>query len=92
MLIVSNNLGNQYGSTVIAATITSQITKRRRLPTQVELPSVAGLVVNSLVQCEQLRTIDKRRLTEYITTLNEEKLEEVENALLVSLGLKRRKV
>lgn len=73
---------------MIAATITSRIGKHRKLPTQVALSTDEGLAAGSLVQCEQLRTMDRRRLIKYLTTLNDEKMKEVDEALLVSLGLR----
>ena len=80
-------MGNKYSPTVIIAAITSQIDKAK-LPTHVELPSKDyGLEKDSVILLEQLRTIDKRRLKQKITILDQEIMKKVDKALKVSLGL-----
>lgn len=87
VLIVQNDVGNKYSPTVIIAAITSQIDKAK-LPTHVELPSKNyGLEKDSVILLEQLRTIDKRRLKQKITILDQEIMKKVDKALKVSLGL-----
>ncbi|GLI18741.1 MULTISPECIES: type II toxin-antitoxin system PemK/MazF family toxin [Tepidanaerobacter] len=87
VLIVQNDVGNKYSPTVIIAAITSQIDKAK-LPTHVELPSKDyGLEKDSVILLEQLRTIDKRRLKQKITILDQEIMKKVDKALKVSLGL-----
>ena len=59
VLIVQNDVGNKYSSTIIAAAVTSKLTKAR-LPTHIELDaSLYGLSKNSVVLLEQIRTLDK---------------------------------
>jgi mRNA interferase MazF len=87
VLIVQNDVGNKYSPTVIIAAITSQIEKAK-LPTHVELSHEDyGLEKDSVVLLEQLRTIDKRRLKEKITFLDQEVMNKVDDALKISLGL-----
>ena len=87
VLVVQNDVGNKYSPTVIIAAITSQIDKAK-LPTHVELPSKDyGLEKDSVILLEQLRTIDKRRLKQKITILDQEIMKKVDKALKVSLGL-----
>lgn len=87
VLIVQNDVGNKYSPTVIIAAITSQIDKAK-LPTHVELPSEDyGLEKDSVILLEQLRTIDKKRLKQKITILDQEIMKKVDKALKVSLGL-----
>lgn len=87
VLVVQNDVGNKYSPTVIIAAITSQIDKAK-LPTHVELKSVDyGLEKDSVILLEQLRTIDKRRLKEKITILDQDIMEKIDEALKVSLGL-----
>lgn len=86
VLIIQNNVGNKYSPTVIVAAITSQINKAK-IPTHVELQSdTYNLPKNSVVLLEQIRTIDKRRLQEQITSLDQNKMKEVNRAILISLG------
>lgn len=87
VLIIQNNIGNLYSPTVIAAAITSR-TGKQYLPTHIELDeSQNGLRQNSLVLLEQVRTIDRSRLREYIGALTNQQLAQVDNALAVSFGL-----
>ncbi len=86
VLVVQNDVGNKYSPTVIAAAVTSKLTKAR-LPTHIELcASAYGLAKDSVILLEQIRTIDKRRLKERIGSLSPEVMEEVDDALLISLG------
>ena len=59
VLIVQNDIGNKYSPTIIAAAITSQINKAK-LPTHIELDTTCGLLKDSVVLTEQLRTLDKK--------------------------------
>ncbi len=86
VLIIQNDIGNKYSPTVIVSAITSQLGKAK-LPTHIELPAEKyNLPKNSVALLEQIRTLDKRRLQEKITTLSPEKMREVNKALLISLG------
>ena len=87
VLIVQNEIGNQYSPTTIILAITSQINKAK-LPTHIELAAVDyGLERDSVILAEQVRTIDKSRLKQRIAVLSEERMNKVDNALLISLGL-----
>lgn len=86
ILIVQNDTGNKYSPTIIAAAITSSMTKAK-LPTHIELSEGEfGLIKNSVVLLEQIRTLDKRRLKEKIGELSPVTMRKVNNALLISLG------
>lgn len=86
VLILQNDVGNKYSPTVIVTAITSQLGKAK-LPTHVELSAEQyNLPKNSVALLEQIRTLDKRRLQEKITTLSQDKMREVNKALLISLG------
>ena len=87
VLIVQNDTGNRHSPTVIAAAITSQ-REKSKLPTHIELPAQkCGLTKNSIVLLEQVRTIDKRRLKEKMGMLDEEAMNQANNALSASSGL-----
>ncbi len=86
VLVVQNDVGNKYSPTVIAAAVTSKINKAK-LPTHIELPSSSyGLVRDSVILLEQIRTLDKKRLKERIGELNEATMSKVDKAILISLG------
>lgn len=87
VLILQNDIGNRFSPTVIVAAITAQIQKAK-LPTHVEIDAKKyGFERNSVILLEQLRTIDKSRLTDRITQLDDELMEKVDVALEISLGL-----
>ena len=89
VLVVQNDVGNRYSPTIIAAAVTSKINKAK-LPTHIELSaSNYGLVKDSVVLLEQIRTIDKRRLKERIGLLSEQMMLRVDDALLISLGFSK---
>ena len=89
VLVVQNDVGNKYSPTVIAAAVTSKMTKAR-LPTHIEIAGNSyGLARDSVVLLEQIRTLDKRRLKERIGALSEQTMRKVDGALLVSLGVGR---
>ena len=86
VLVIQNDVGNKYSPTVIVSAITSQLSKAK-LPTHIELSSADyHLPKNSVVLLEQIRTLDKRRLKEKITTIDDGKMKEVNRAILISLG------
>ncbi len=86
ILVVQNDTGNKYSPTIIAAAITSQLNKAK-LPTHIELcEGEFGLVKNSVILLEQIRTLDKRRLKERIGELSPATMKKVNTALLISLG------
>lgn len=88
VLVLQNDIGNRYSPTVIVSAITSQIEKAK-LPIHVELEGeVHGLERDSVILLEQIRTIDKRRLRERITHLGGDIMEKVNEAIMISLGLK----
>ncbi|GAW92517.1 type II toxin-antitoxin system PemK/MazF family toxin [Calderihabitans maritimus] len=87
VLVIQNDIGNQYSPTTIVIAITSQISKAK-LPTHVELPpEKSGLEKDSVILAEQIRTIDKSRLKQKVATLGEEEMEKVNRAIEISLGL-----
>ncbi len=87
VLIVQNDVGNKYSPTVIAAAITSRLSKTR-LPTHIDIyADRVGLAKDSVVLLEQIRTLDKRRLKEKMGHLDERLMNEVNSAIAVSFGL-----
>jgi len=87
VLIIQNNVGNHYSPTVIVAAITTKIQKGK-MPTHVELKAERdGLEKDSVVLLEQIRTIDKQRLKDKVTNLEQEAMNKVDEALAVSVGL-----
>lgn len=87
VLIVQNDVGNKYSPTVIAAAITSKMSKAK-LPTHIDVTaSQVGLLKDSVILLEQIRTIDKVRLKEKMGHLDDGTMSGVNEALFVSFGL-----
>ena len=88
VLMLQNDIGNRFSPTVIVAAITAQIQKAK-LPTHVEISAKKyGFDRNSVILLEQIRTLDKQRLTDKITKLDSDMMLQVDEALQISLGLK----
>jgi mRNA interferase MazF len=87
VLVIQNDIGNRFSPTVIVAAITAQIQKAK-LPTHVEIDAKTyGFDRDSVILLEQIRTIDKQRLTDKITHLDDEMMDKVNESLQISLGL-----
>lgn len=84
VLIIQNNIGNAFSPTVTIAIITSSPAKKD-LPTHVVLKH--ELPKKSIVMLEQLRTIDKKRLGDYITKLGDNVMKKVERGIKIELNL-----
>ncbi|MEG2086129.1 MAG: type II toxin-antitoxin system PemK/MazF family toxin [Clostridia bacterium] len=81
--VVQNDIGNTFSQTIIVVPLTSQI--KPNLPTHL---LINGTPKESILLCEQLRTIDKGRIKdELIYNLDSKELEELNNCLRISLGI-----
>ena len=87
VMIIQNDIGNKHSPTVICAAITSKMNKAK-LPTHIEIDaSKYHLVKNSVVLLEQVRTIDKQRLKDFICHVDNKLMAQVDDALRISLEL-----
>jgi mRNA interferase MazF len=82
-VIISNDIGNKHSTTVIVAAVTGN-TKKMLLPTHAV---VSALDTESIVLLEQIRTIDRIRLRNYIGRLDDVQISIVDRALAISIGL-----
>ena len=86
VVIMQNNTGNLHAPTVIAVPITSSSAKPA-LPTHALLAAgEGGLWRDSIALCEQVRTLEKKRLLGYVGMLRPDKMRQVEQALLIAVG------
>lgn len=85
-LVVQNNMGNQFSPTTIIVPMTSKI--KNNLPTHILIESneYTGLKEESTAMCEQIRTIDKRRIIKKIGKVDDVTLSQVFNAYKASFG------
>lgn len=81
VLVIQADDYNQNAPTIIVAAVTSVI-KKRYLPSHIILGEEFGLKKPSMVLLEQIRTVNKEDLREYIGTVDDDKLFRQINATL----------
>ncbi len=87
VVVIQNNSGNRHAPTLIVAMITSKTSKNGQLPTHYLLKENPALDEPSVVLLEQLRTIDKRRVREYLGRTSKREMLAIDKALIKSLSL-----
>lgn len=85
-LIISNDINNQFAQTVTVIPITSSTVKIYPFETHISSQE-SGLLKDSKVKCNQIRTIDKKRIIKSLGKISIDKLKEVENSLLIHLDM-----
>jgi mRNA interferase MazF len=87
VIIVQIDRANAVSPHTIIAPFTTRI-RRALLPSHVLIPAgFGGLSQDSVVLCEQIRVIDKRRIIRVLGHLDESLMDEVSRALRAILGL-----
>ena len=87
-LIIQNDTGNKFSPLTIVAVVTSQKEIDKKYPTDVWTDKGEGGLDNpSIIQCDQIRTIDKKRIIKRFESIDTSRMEEVNEALRVSLDL-----
>lgn len=82
-VIVSNDVNNEHSPCVEICYMT--LREKNPIPTHVFINR--GSCINSTVLCEQITTISKERIGDYMCTLSDEAMEAIDEALMISLGL-----
>lgn len=83
-IIVSNSQNNKNSSTLEIVYLTTR--EKRPMQTHVHI-NAAGKLQESTALCEQIFTVDKLRLNDYICQLCDKEMQDIEFGLMVSLGL-----
>ena len=87
-LIIQNDTGNTYSPTAIVAMMTTQ--KKKDLPTHIAISSEDYcLGINTTILLEQIRTIDKSRISSFVGKLSDSTMQKVDEALHISLALNK---
>lgn len=86
-MIIQNDMGNTYSPTVIVATMTTK--KKNDLPTHIAVSSEDCVDINTTILLEQIRTIDKSRLSSFVGRLSESTMKKVDEALHISIALNK---
>jgi len=87
-VIIQNDIGNKVAPSVIVVAITSVVIARS-YPTDVLLPDGLLPKKNSRVLAANIYTIDKQQVEDYITTLSQDVMGQVDSALMASLDLEK---
>lgn len=86
-LVLQNDIANRHSPITIVAAISSKFDDSL-YPTEVFVAQPeGGLGVDSVVLLNQIRSIDRRRLTKRLGVVRPATMEKVERAMQISLGL-----
>ena len=89
-VVVQNDVSNRFGSTTIVVPLTDVRNIAQRSPVYVLAPKGdGGLKKDSLVLCDQIRTVDQQRFGRFFGVLSPETMSKIDRALLISMGLAR---
>ena len=88
VIIISNNACNRFSPAITVIPLTTA--DKKPLPTHVKILMEDSKISTAL--CEQLRTIPTELLEDYIGTLDDTKLTEIEGAILITLGFKQSEI
>ena len=87
-LIIQNDIGNERSPLTIFAPITGVKHLERHYPFQVFVPSgEGGLTKDCIILLDQIRTRDKSRIIEYVGKLSSSTMDQVDQAIKISLQL-----
>ena len=86
VIVLQNNCGNFFAPTLIVAPLSSNVNKKRDLPTHYYLEGT-GSLCPSLVLLEQITTIDKRQVQKYMGRVDNSEMDEISECIEKSLGL-----
>lgn len=92
-LVIQNNIGNRFGSTVIVALISSSVPAKQypmhyTIPHPSPVAKAAGLKTTSVVKLETILTLPRRAILHRLGRLPREAVREADEALAFSLDLR----
>lgn len=89
VIVVQNDIGNKYSPTTIIVPLTKKVRLKINQPTHFWINPFGNIRFDSIVLTEQIRVIDKSRLKEKIGVMNDKAMQEIDNKILIALGLKQ---
>ena len=90
VIVVQNDIGNTHSLTTIVCCITSKT--KKGLPMHLEIGKVGGLKLDSTILCEQILTVNKSDLRQYVGAVtNTDTLKRLDRCLSLSLGINNRR-
>ena len=91
VIVIQNDTGNKHSPTLIVATVTTRIRKKENMPTHLLIKDNPAFREASVVQLEQIRTIDKCRIDIYLGKVTPHEMVAIEKALSISLAMEQLK-
>ena len=91
VIVIQNDTGNKHSPTLIVATVTTRIRKKENMPTHLLIKDNPAFREASVVQLEQIRTIDKCRIDNYLGKVTPREMVAIEKALSISLAMEQLK-
>ena len=85
VLVVQNNIGNRYSPTLVVLPLSTA--KKNHMPTHIYICGSKSLPKDSIVLAEQIRTIDRYRLREYVGSIDKEIMDKINRAMKISIGV-----
>ena len=82
VVIIQNNTGNRFSTTTIVAPITTKLGKAHLV-----ISKRTGIYKKSMILLEQIRIIDKSRLLEKLSILEDQEIDLMDRSLRISIGL-----
>lgn len=92
VLVLQNNIGNAYSNTIIIAPLTSKNNIKADLPTHIKMTKIKKIPQDSILLLEQIRTIDKCRINNYVGRINPDLLWSINKAIITSFGISISKI
>ena len=87
MVVISNNKVNRYSTVITVIPLSTKVEKKKNLPTHVFVPasSMGGPERDSIALCEQVMSLDKLQVMDYIGRLDAGILEQVTRAVQIQI-------
>jgi len=87
VVVIQNDIGNKYSPTTIVCPLTSK-SKQMKETHVILTPDDSGVIMDSTVLCEQIMTIEKKRIKAKVGEIrNPQKLCDIEKKILISFGI-----
>ena len=84
VVLITRNSAIVKRDVVTVAIVTTQ---ERTLPVELKVGIEQGLPKPSVINCDVLLTVSKSRLKQYVSTLSDAKIKELNHTLVFALGL-----
>ncbi len=85
VLVISNPQNNRYSPTINILPITSQ--KKNNIPVHVDIGVECGLKISSTILTEQVLTINKHQIIEYIGKCDKEQMRDISRAMVLQFHI-----